>query len=424
MNQFLTGKVPRLRTADPPGPRIPARIELLTDLAFVVILGHLVRRMLAEPTVETVGYILFLLVPVWWLWYGLTFYANRFSVDDDPIEFLFTSVELLGLLVMAATIGTALLSHQTTVLFIGTYAVLRVILLLKYIRARYYVPVARPFIFHIQIGVCLGLACWVGAGLVPVPYSYYLWALALVIEILTPLVGGGLSLQRRFPPDARHLPGRVATFTTLVVAQIASGIVLELHETGIRFDSVNRALLAGVTLLGLWASYFDYVYYTPVRALSEQQRTGPFWAWIYLHLPLTLLLLVSGVGLALTVLPKPGLTLSNWLIGCGVGGSYIITGLLSIVNQWARKQLQSGSILKMVIRLLTGTMLVLSAPWVSPLFLLVLCALTGSVIVLTDQLGSFVPVDNPSTIASRFAGSSSGQGAETPIELAAHNDEK
>ncbi|GAB3953994.1 hypothetical protein GCM10028805_38690 [Spirosoma harenae] len=424
MNQFSTDKVPRLRTTDPPGPRIPTRIELLTDLAFVVMLGHLVKRMLAEPTVETLGYILLLLVPVWWLWFGLTFYANRFSVDDDPVEFLFTSVELLGLLVMAASIGTALLSHQTTVLFIGTYAGLRVILLLKYIRARYYVPVARPFIFHIQVGVCLGLACWVGAGLVQTPESYYLWVLASVIEILTPLVAGGLSLQRRFPPDARHLPGRVATFTTLVVAQIASGIVLELHETGIRFDSVNRALLAGVTLLGIWASYFDYVYYTPVRALSEHQRTGPFWAWIYLHLPLTLLLLVSGVGLALAVHPKPGLTLSNWLIGCGVGGSYIITGLLSMVNQWAREQLQSGARQKMVIRLLMGTILVLSAPWISLLFLLVLCALTSSAIILTDQLGSLVPVDNPPTIASRFASSSSEQGAKTPFEFAAQNDDK
>ncbi len=424
MNQLSTETVPRLRAADPPGPRIPARIELLTDLAFVVILGHLVRRILAEPSVETLGYVLLLLVPVWWLWYGLMFYANRFSVDNDPIEFLFSSVELLGLLVMAAAIETALLSDQITLLFIGTYSGLRLLLHLKYVRARYYVPVARPFMAHIQIGVYLALVCWVGAGLVQIPTSYYLWGLALVIELLTPLVAGGLRLQRRFPPDARHLPGRVATFTTLVLAQIASGIVLELHEAGIRLDSVGRTLLAGVTLLGLWASYFDYVYYSPVRALSEQQRTGPFWSWIYLHLPLTLLLLLSGVGLALAVNPKPDLTLTSGLIGCGVGGSYVITGLLAMVNQWAREQAQPGARQKMIIRLIVGIGIVLAAPWVAPSILLLLCAATSLLLVLTDQLGAFVPVDTPPAIASGFARSASNQELAFPVETTAHDDGK
>ncbi|CCH52718.1 hypothetical protein BN8_01737 [Fibrisoma limi BUZ 3] len=407
MNPPSPDNVPRLRTTDPPGPRTPARIELLTDLAFVVILGHLVRRLLAEPSLDALGHLLLLLVPVWWLWHGLTFYANRFSVDNDPIEFLFTAVELLGLLIMAAAIETALLRHQATVIFVCTYFGLRVLLYLKYIRARQYVPVARPFIFHVQIGICLGLACWVGAGLVPAPGSYYLWGLALAVETLTPLVAGGLRLQRRFPPDARHLPGRVATFTTLMLAQVASGIVMELYQRGFRLDSVCQTLLAGIILLGLWASYFDYVYYSPAQALSEHQRTGPFWSWLYLHLPLTLLLLISGVGLALTIYPKPGLALTSWLLGIGVGGCYIITGLLALVNLWANGQSKPNTKLKISIRLTIGSTLVLAAPWVSPVLLLVLCAATSLAVILTDQLGSFVPVDDPPTIASRFASSPS-----------------
>ncbi|CAN5207609.1 hypothetical protein BH09BAC4_BH09BAC4_30820 [soil metagenome] len=123
MNQPSPDTVLRLRTNDPPGPRVPARIELLTDLAFVVILGHLVRRLLADPSLNTLGYLLLLLVPVWWLWNGLTFYANRFSVDNDPTEFLFTAVELLGLLILGASIGTALFSHLPTLIFIRLVAV-------------------------------------------------------------------------------------------------------------------------------------------------------------------------------------------------------------------------------------------------------------------------------------------------------------
>ncbi|UFH57556.1 hypothetical protein [Spirosoma sp. KNUC1025] len=216
----------------------------------------------------------------------------------------------------------------------------------------------------------------------------------------------------------------MATFTTLVLAQIASCIVLELYEAGIRLDSVGRTLLAGITLLGLWASYFDYVYYTPVRALSEQHRTGPFWVWLYLHLPLTLLLLLSGVGLGLAVNPKPDLTLTNGLVGIGVGGSYVITGILAMVNQWARKQAQPGARQKMIIRITVGISLVLAAPWVSPSLLLPLCAATSLLLVLTDQLGAFVPVDTPPVIASGFARSASNQRLTFSIETTAHDDDK
>jgi low temperature requirement protein LtrA len=287
---------------------------------------------------------------------------------------------------------------------VGTYFGIRILLHLKYNRARYYVPAARPFIFHVQIGICLGLACWVGAGLLPAPSSYYFWALALAVEILAPLVAGGIILQKRFPPDARHLPGRVATFTTLMLAQIASSIVMALYQAGIGSDSVSRTLLAGITLLGLWSSYFDRIYYTPAQALSEHQRTGPFWAWIYLHLPLTILLLLSGVGLGLTVHPKSDVTLTNWLVGAGVGGSYVITGLLALVNQWASYQLQS--IRQVGIRLTLGTILILATSWTSPLLLLLLCAGTSLIMILSDRFSSSIHIDSPPTIASRFARSS------------------
>ncbi|CAN5291979.1 hypothetical protein BH09BAC4_BH09BAC4_06570 [soil metagenome] len=221
------------------------------------------------------------------------------------------------------------------------------------------------------------------------------------------MVAGGLRLQKRFPPDARHLPGRVATFTTLMLAQVASCIVTELYQAGIRSDSVSRTLLAGITLLGLWSAYFDRIYYAPAQALSEHQRTGPFWTWLYLHLPLTILLLVSGVGLALAISPKPNLPLINWLVGVGVGGSFIITGLLAWVNQWATHHLRSSR--KVTIRLTLGISLVLAAPWVSPLLLLLLCAGTSLVVLLTDQLSPFASADNPPISASRFARRSLGQ---------------
>lgn len=424
MNQYAPDTVPRLRAADPPGPRLPNRVELLTDLAFVVILGHLVKRLLDAPSVESVGCLLLLLVPVWWLWNGLTFYTNRFAVSNDLGDFLFTVVQLLALLVLAAATGPALTSHRTTVLFVSIYAGLRGLLQLKYVRAGHYVPVAKPFIAHVQVGIGLGLACWVGAALAPAPASYCLWALALAVEIGTPLVAGGRALHQRCPPDARHLPGRVATFTTLVLGQVAASTALGLAQAELSAAGIGRALLAGGTLLGLWAAYFSRVYDAPVQALSERRRIGPYWTWVYLHLPLTLFMLLSSAGLTLAVAQRPTLALTGGLVGVGVGGSYVLTGLMALVNQWANEQSQLDTKRRVAIRLLAGASLLLAAPWGSPLLLLVLGTATGLGIILTDYFAPYVPADQLPTIASRYTLYAPPPGKALPIELAAQLSEK
>ncbi|WP_324678146.1 low temperature requirement protein A [Hymenobacter sp. GOD-10R] len=402
MSHYPPDTVPRLRASDPPGTRRPSWLELLTDLAFVVILGQLVRRLLEVPGEVAVGDLLLLVVPVWWLWNGLTFYTNRFAVVNDLGDFLFTVVQLLGLLVLAVVTKLALTSHANTVLFVCIYAGLRGVVHLQYARVAYFVPVARPYVRHVQVGFGVSLACWVGAALAPTPLSYCLWALALAAEIGTPLVAGGRALHQHIPPDARHLPGRVATFVLLVLGQVAHGVTQGLSQTGLSGEGLGRAVLAGLTLIGLGGAYFTRVYEAPVQALSERQRTGPFWAWVYLHLPLTLCLLVSSAGLTLAVADKRALALTSLLVGAGVGGSYLVMGLLGLVNQWASEQPQPGTKLRVTIRVAAGSCLVLAAPWVSPLLLLLLGTATGLGIVLVDYFGPAAPVTGFTTIASRY----------------------
>ncbi|MBJ6110348.1 low temperature requirement protein A [Hymenobacter sp. BT523] len=402
MSQNAPDTVPRLRACDPPGTRRPSWLETLTDLAFVVILGQLVSRLLAAPGGAAVFDLLLLVVPVWWLWNGLTFYTNRFAVVNDLGDFLFTVVQLLGLLVLAVVIKLALTSHTNTVIFVGIYAGLRGVVHVQYARVAHFVPAARAYVRHVQVGFAVSLACWVGAALAEAPVGYYLWALALAAEICTPLVAGGRALHQHIPPDARHLPGRVATFVLLVLGQVAHGITQGLSQTGLNADGLGRALLAGGTLIGLGGAYFTRVYEAPVQALSERKRTAPFWTWAYLHLPLTLFLLLGSAGLTLAVDEKPEVALTSWLVGGGVGGSYLVMGLLGIVNSWASEQAQPGARRRVALRLVAGGCLLLAASWASPLLLLLLGAATGLGIVLQDYFGPLAPVTGFPTIASRY----------------------
>jgi low temperature requirement protein LtrA len=164
-------------------------------------------------------------------------------------------------------------------------------------------------------------------------------------------------------------------------------------------------LLAGGTLLGLWGAYFTRVYDAPVQALSEGQRTGPFWTWLYLHLLLTLCLILSSVGLTLAVSSSPALTLTSWpswLVGGGVGGSFVITGLLGLVNQWGSVQPQPGTRGPVAVRVAAGASLLLTAPWASPLLLLLLATVTGLGILLMDYFGPLAPASSFQGIASRY----------------------
>jgi len=101
-----------------------------------------------------------LFVPVWWAWVGGTFYNNRFD-SDDTLHRILTLAQVLGVAVLAASIHNAIGSGSAT--FALGYAVVRLVLVLEYLRAGAHVEAARPLIRQYATGFTVALAIWVAS---------------------------------------------------------------------------------------------------------------------------------------------------------------------------------------------------------------------------------------------------------------------
>ena len=79
-------KAPRLVTES--AHRKVGWLELFYDLVYVASIVQLGNKL--SEDVSTNGFIAFVLlfIPIWWVWMGTTFYANRFDADDLSHRFL------------------------------------------------------------------------------------------------------------------------------------------------------------------------------------------------------------------------------------------------------------------------------------------------------------------------------------------------
>jgi low temperature requirement protein LtrA len=335
MAQPTADKLPQLRTTEKEGIRRTTWTELLNDLVFTVIVAQLAQRLVKLPNLPAFFGFLLLYVPIWWLWNGETHYSTRFDNERDVIHRLLSSLQLLGLLVLAAAIPSSLEASQASTAYALTYSAVRVVLLVEYGRAWFYVPDARPYIQHIATGFFVSVVIWSASVLVPVPYRYMCWGVALIIELSTPLTSSGGRLHKEFPPDVRHLPERYGLFTLLVLGQAVASIAQGLIQRGFEVNTVAAALLGGVVIVGLWWAYFDRLDDDAVRQVSEGGSARQYTFWLYLHLPLTIALTVVGVGLTLAIrdVDRPELSSSaQWLFLGSVAGYFLTEGGISLTS--------------------------------------------------------------------------------------------
>jgi low temperature requirement protein LtrA len=106
-------------------------LELFYDLVFVVVIFQLAHNL--EEDFSLYGFLGFLalFVPVWWSWTGAVFYANRFDTDDLEHRIL-VLLQMIGAAFLAVYVSDAL--GNGSVGFALSYAVIRIILVLEYVR--------------------------------------------------------------------------------------------------------------------------------------------------------------------------------------------------------------------------------------------------------------------------------------------------
>jgi low temperature requirement protein LtrA len=302
---------PRIRTLEGPvGARHATWLELFFDLVFVVAVAQLASALSQDLTLH--GFLVFcgLFVPVWWAWVGYTFYADRFDTDD-AVHRVLTLGGMFAVGALASVIPDA--AQGDTAAFAVAYAAVRAFVIALNGRARLHLPAARPLLNVYVPAFSLAAALMLVSVAVEPPARYWIWAVALAIDVCTPL-----TVRRRIelvPIHTSHIPERIGLFTIIVLGETVIAVVIGTSAVDWSLESGVVAALAFVLGAGFWWVYFDYL--DGEMLLGRGTWVGQ--TYLYSHLPLTAGIVALGVGVEHAVEETVGAELldgTRWLL-CG-----------------------------------------------------------------------------------------------------------
>jgi low temperature requirement protein LtrA len=310
---------PRLRTLadDSEDERHATWLELFFDLVFVVAVAQLGQQLSHDVTAAGFLSFLALFVPVWWAWMGFTFYANRFDTDDLPYRLLIFAA-MLGVAALATTVPDTFEGASSG--FVLAYVFVRVVLLVLYARAIKHVEQGRPIAVLYFTAFSAAVVVWLASLLLPEPQRYWLWALALVVEIGSPFVGWRLIPAA--PVDPRHAPERIGLLTIIVLGESVFAVVLGVGDVSWGSETLLAALGGFVCAAAFWWIYFEFV--DPEYLFAALNRRGRILrglVFVYASFPVIAGLAALGVGVKLAILAagsESGYDDSGWVLCAGL----------------------------------------------------------------------------------------------------------
>jgi len=304
--------------------------ELFFDLVFVLAIALLARKLEHDPSAH--GFIGFaaLAVPIWWSWVIYTAYAERFDTDEPGYRLL-ALVAMLGIAAVAVSLERVF--HGGDAAFVVAYLVVRAVPLALYLRAGRHVPLGRELAVGYGTGSAVAAALWLGALLLPAPERYGLWALAVLVELLTPFVRR--RTVARAPIDAAHLGERFGLFTIIVIGEIVVAVGAGLTASDLDTASGLLAIATFAIAACLWWSYFELV-----GATAAVRSFAIHMLYVFGHLPLVVGLTAVGAGtlLAIEHATDPALDLATRVALCGGVALFLLaTAVIKIAATGAHR---------------------------------------------------------------------------------------
>jgi low temperature requirement protein LtrA len=285
---------PRLRTEH--GMETGRRatwLELFFDLMFVAAVARVGSHLQDDYSIHGLLRFSLLFALIWWAWIGHTTYSTRFDTDD-VLQRGLTLVQMFVVAVMAINATNALDSRDSAG-FAAAYAVMRLVLVVQFLRARR-VPRARTLATHHAASCGAAAVLWLASAMMPAPLRFWMWGIALTLDIGAPLFASPHLVDA--PPDAAHLPERYGLFSIILLGEsmvaIMSGMATQETFTA---GALATALTGMAVVFAIWWWYFDGVDAVAERRVRSAREVARFHAWSYLHFPLYLGIAVTGVGI-------------------------------------------------------------------------------------------------------------------------------
>lgn len=283
--------------------RAASPLELLFDLSFAVafsVSGTQFAHAIAEAhlTQGLIGFF-FSCFAIVWAWINFSWFASAYDTDDWGFR-LMAMVIMVGVVITAlgmpalyeSIVGGEHFDNQTMVL---GYVVMRVALLVGWVRAYRSDAERRPTIRSYVITLIIAQAGWTAVALLPVSLGQAL-AVGAVLYLIE--LGGPYLAERKVgtPWHAHHITERYSLLAIITLGEGIIGTVAALAPltSGEHWspDAVP-VIIAGIGLtFGLWWVYFSW----DAAEILHHFRQRSF-AFGYLHLPLYASIAAVGAGL-------------------------------------------------------------------------------------------------------------------------------
>ncbi len=351
---------PELHTPSAHSHRKVGWLELFYDLIYVATIIQLGNALSAN--VGVTGFLSFagLFVPIWYGWTGFTFYSNRFVVDDLLHRGL-VFVQMFCIGAMAVQIPDVFRNEPAH--FAVAHAGARLVLIALYFRAWRQVAGAKEMTKRFTLGFSLGLVLWVASIFVPPPYTYLLWAVAMVNDIAVGSNRHSREIGARYPPDVPHMSERYGLLTIIVLGEgfvkVLTQVAAYQGDSASFWSMSGMATLALLITCSLWWLYFDDV----AGSRIKRNRATAAYVWVYAHLPLVIAVTAVGVSLKKAVFFDPMAIEAakyRWLLCGSLGLAFLSVAVIDSVTERRHAELADAS--RTRIRYASGIFIILLAP--------------------------------------------------------------
>ena len=318
--------------------RRPGWTELFFDLVFAAAIAQLSTPLDYDYSLHGIARFTFLLALVFLAWFGYTAFSTQFGVDD-VLERVLIVAQVFLVAVMAAN-ATDALSSRDAAGFGAAYGGVRGILALQYARVARALE-SGPLIRKRIGGLCIAVAFWVIAALLPIPYRYAGWVLALLIDIGNSWPASHSTAAS--PPGATHFPERFGLLTIILLGEFVASVMRGIQsQMGWSWLAASAAVLSLALGFAVWSCYSDGALGWQTRHVTSHRDVVQLRAWIALHFALFLGISVLGVGARRAIALPPGGHFNveeQWII-CAATASLVL--VIMGIAETSQRHFRSG----------------------------------------------------------------------------------
>ncbi|GAB3909321.1 hypothetical protein GCM10029964_110690 [Kibdelosporangium lantanae] len=240
---------------------------------------------------------------IWWAWVNFTWFASAYDTDDVPYRLL-TLLQSAGVLVLAAGIPAAFEHFDFLVPTIG-YVIMRIALVLQWLRAAREHPSGRPNALRYAIGVSAVQVLWLLRLLLPGTWGLIGFAVCALVELAVPIWAEYRGTRSSWHPQ--HIAERYGLFTLIVLGECVlsttSAVQSAITDSGLSGSLLVIAASGLLLLFGLWWAYFKRD-----AAPALRQSLNSTMVWAYSHFGVFASVAAVGAGLGVAVDTQAGKT--------------------------------------------------------------------------------------------------------------------